>query len=140
MKNKSKLFKTIQSSDIFELDELYLQHKSMGWKKLEGGYSNSWGRIHSQILMLETKKYNFIKYFENGEIKILGNIVNDKKEGLWYSFNINSNIQQTGNFNNGLEDGEWIFYNSDGSIKKKEIYKNGEILEFIKDNETIKFK
>ena len=60
MKNKSKIFKTIQCAEIFEFDELMLKHEYIGWKKIDESYSNYWNNIHSQIL---------------------GNIQNQKREG-----------------------------------------------------------
>ena len=140
MNNKNIFFKTIESADVLEFDELILKYIKMGWKKIDGSYSYSWKNQHSEILKLDTSKFNYIQTFDNGEIKILGNFLENKKIGKWYSFNLSGNLHQEVNFENGKEDGEWIYYKSNGSVKKKEIYKNGTLLEFLKDGESIKFQ
>ena len=139
MKKTEKIFKTIVCSDINEFDVLILKHTNIGWKKIIGGYSYSWNNIHSQIMELGTSNYNYINTFENGSVKILGNIQNEKKEGTWYSFNKEGIFHQEANYHNGKEHGEWIYFYSDGTIKKREFYQNGDLIKYIKDNEIIEF-
>ncbi|MBE7646768.1 hypothetical protein F7644_12335 [Tenacibaculum finnmarkense genomovar ulcerans] len=64
-------------------------------------------------------------YFNTGELKEEGVLMNDKKEGLWITYNEDSIIQTKINYKNNLMDGLAIRYNKLGETSKKITYKNG---------------
>ncbi|WP_276167949.1 toxin-antitoxin system YwqK family antitoxin [Zobellia alginiliquefaciens] len=68
-------------------------------------------------------------YYENGQIKEEGQIVKNKKEGLWKEFYKDGTIKSTINYKEGKRHGDLLVYYDNGNLAKK-----GEI---IKDTITI---
>jgi antitoxin component YwqK of YwqJK toxin-antitoxin module len=73
-------------------------------------------------------EYNVVDGIRNGDFKILysegkpqivGQMVNDKNEGLWKYYYENHQIESEGNFKNDLADGQWIWYFSDGKLREQ---------------------
>jgi antitoxin component YwqK of YwqJK toxin-antitoxin module len=90
--------------------------------------------------------YHDITYYQNGQIKMEGNMIDEKKQGKWMSFYEDgmpwsetyfedgisegpttawhsSGIKYyVGNYKNGQRSGNWKFYNEDGKLEKEENY------------------
>jgi antitoxin component YwqK of YwqJK toxin-antitoxin module len=79
-------------------------------------------------------EYDVVKGVRNGEFKILysegkpqivGQMVNNKNEGLWKYYYENSQIESEGNFKNDIPDDTWIWFYLDGKIREKGNYVSG---------------
>ena len=134
-----KIFKTILNLNILDLDLTVKKHVNIGWKKIENSYSYLWGNIHSTIIELDKNQYNYIRLDKYGNVKIIGNIKNNKKVKNWYYFDKKGNFSKKTGYKKGLKNGKWIFYKSCGKIEKIEIYENDELKKYIKDDEVINF-
>lgn len=55
-------------------------------------------------------------YYENGQIKITGNLKNDGKDGEWKQYYENGKLKNEGNYSNGKKVGEWKLYYDTGKI------------------------
>lgn len=51
--------------------------------------------------------FNHTTYYDNGKIKEEGNIVEDKKNGLWVFYSEDGNVLKKGNYINGKKSGVW---------------------------------
>ena len=90
-----------------------------------------------------------IDYYESGNVKIAGTLLDNKREGLWISYFENGTKQSQHNYKNGLlngslevflnsgkllyqgfylegkEHGKWIYYNEEQQPIKEIWYENG---------------
>lgn len=93
----------------------------------------------------------FVQKHPNGEILIKGNVLNNKREGLWVayyptgikqsestyqsgvlhgrtaSFYKNGQVRYIGYFYGDKKEGKWDFYSEDGEFEKSEEYVKGEL-------------
>jgi antitoxin component YwqK of YwqJK toxin-antitoxin module len=89
---------------------------------------------------------DFTEFYDNGQLKTEGKLVNGLRNGLWTSYyenglkwsettfkmDVKSGVtttyyesgmmRYTGSYYNDERTGEWLFYNEDGSIMKKENF------------------
>jgi antitoxin component YwqK of YwqJK toxin-antitoxin module len=63
--------------------------------------------------------------FENGNLIMKGNIVNDKNEGKWVYFYPSGELESEGNFKLNKPDSVWVWYFPGGKVKEKGIFVNG---------------
>ena len=63
------------------------------------------------------KTYNYIEYYSNGAIKILGTIEDSVKVGKWIFFHNDSSILATGKFTDGYAKGRWKYYSESQSLR-----------------------
>jgi antitoxin component YwqK of YwqJK toxin-antitoxin module len=63
--------------------------------------------------------------FENGNIIMKGNIVNDKNEGKWVYYYPSGELESEGNFKYNKPDSIWAWYFPSGKVKEKGIFVNG---------------
>lgn len=54
--------------------------------------------------------YNHIEFYENGNIKLMGNIEDSVKTGKWYFYQPNGNLLAKGKFCNGIAKGKWVYH------------------------------
>ena len=66
------------------------------------------------------------KYFDNGNLKEEGWILNSNKNGYWYSYFQNGKIKDEGYFNNNLKTGFWKDYNTKGIKISEGDYKTNQ--------------
>ena len=82
------------------------------------------------------------EYYDDGQLKSVGNIVNGVKEGLWKEYYEYGPIKSYGNFSNGEKNGEWKEYHENGQLKSignfTEDKLNGEYKMYY-NNEELKF-
>ena len=76
----------------------------------------------------------YIKYFENGQIRSKGVYKNGKREGEHLSYLENGQIKSSIDYKNSKYDGLWIDYYENGTIESKKTYKNSEIYKSVKYN------
>jgi len=56
-------------------------------------------------------------YYENGQLKSIGNYSNGKKEGVWKWYHENGKLSQTGSYDSsGSPAGKWIEYDKKGEV------------------------
>lgn len=70
----------------------------------------------------------------NGQIEIVGNMINDKNEGEWKYYYPNGQLESVGVFKNDTPSGEWTFYYATG-VKKEE----GKYLEGKRDGKWVEY-
>ena len=68
---------------------------------------------------------NFLThYFENGEVKARGMMINGLMEGKWIFNKKEGYLWQVGNFLKGERQGNWTRYKADGSVADKKEFKD----------------
>jgi antitoxin component YwqK of YwqJK toxin-antitoxin module len=80
--------------------------------------------ISSATKIFSQKKYHK-KYYESGQIKEEGWILNDKKTAFWKFYYQNGNLKKEGHFKNNLETNYWYFYSKNSSKEKEGHFKKG---------------
>jgi antitoxin component YwqK of YwqJK toxin-antitoxin module len=94
----------------------------------------------------------FESYYPNKNIKVKGNVVGGKREGVWTSYHLNGNkqseneykagvlngktvtifengqIMYIGYYLDGEYDGQWFFYTKEGELSKEIIYNKGKVV------------
>lgn len=63
--------------------------------------------------------------FENGNLIMKGNIVNDKNEGKWLYYYPSGELESEGNFKNNKADSIWTWYFPNGKIKERGYFVEG---------------
>ena len=63
--------------------------------------------------------------FENGNLIMKGNIINDKNEGKWVYYYPSGELESEGNFKYKNPDSIWVWYFPSGKVKEKGIFVNG---------------
>jgi antitoxin component YwqK of YwqJK toxin-antitoxin module len=77
------------------------------------------------VLMSQSKKSMDRTYFDSGQIKTEGNLVEGKKHGEWVHYFESGQIKTINNFQNGIQEGKSFWYHPNGSIGWEENYVNG---------------
>lgn len=65
------------------------------------------------------------KYHENGKVKEIGYFMEDKKEGVWESYNESGLKISEATYTNGLKEGNWSVWNESGVLLYHMVYENG---------------
>ena len=63
--------------------------------------------------------------FENGNLIMKGNIVNDNNEGKWVYYYASGELETEGNFRYNKADSIWVWYFPSGKVKEKGTFVNG---------------
>jgi antitoxin component YwqK of YwqJK toxin-antitoxin module len=63
--------------------------------------------------------------FENGNLIMKGNIVNDKNEGRWVYYYPSGELETEGNFIDNRADSVWTWYYPSGKVKERGNFVNG---------------
>lgn len=71
------------------------------------------------------KNGDFILYFPNGKIEMIGKIVNDKNEGEWKYYLPDGTLQTVGVFVNDVPESTWTWYYQDGKVFEQGSFSNG---------------
>lgn len=66
-------------------------------------------------LVNDLKSGKWKQFYESGKIFQIGKYLNDKETGEWKIFHENGQLKQIGKFNNGKQTGEWKFYHPNGN-------------------------
>lgn len=67
----------------------------------------------------------FEVYDESGNIRVQGNYLDDKQDGVWKHFDEEKRLKELNTFENGILNGYSELYHHNGIIQKKGSYKNG---------------
>ena len=65
------------------------------------------------------------EYYDNGQLRSIGNYIGSKKDGLWQEYYENGNLANMVNFKEGKKVGLLKNYYSDGQLKGRINYKEG---------------
>ena len=64
-------------------------------------------------------------YHPNGQLKIIGDLLNGKKVGNWIEYYLSGIKKSEGQFANGKKDGPWVYYFLNAKIKEKQFFIDG---------------
>ena len=70
------------------------------------------------------KNGNWVRFFENGQLKSKGNFVNGTLNGIWEFFNQNGTLIRKQNYLYGKIDGELKIFHKNGNLKVEKFYIN----------------
>jgi len=68
------------------------------------------------------KEGDFIIYFSNNKIQMIGKMKANKNEGEWKYYFQNGSLESSGFYENDIPDGKWIWYNPNGKIIEEGNY------------------
>lgn len=69
-------------------------------------------------------------YYENGNVKQVGNFVDGKLDGKWISYTEEGNVQAIAQYRDGKKHGKWQYFESPFVTKEVE-YKNNNIVQVV---------
>ncbi|SRX75060.1 toxin-antitoxin system YwqK family antitoxin [Aequorivita antarctica] len=81
----------------------------------------------STIAVCQTEESEVKKYYENGNLKSIGNKIGDKMTGEWKSYYENGNLKGVANFINDIQVGESKSYSENGKIAMTGNFVNGKL-------------
>ena len=64
-------------------------------------------------------------YHPNGQLKIVGDLLDGKKVGNWIEYYLSGIKKSEGEFANGKKDGPWVYYFLNATIKEKQFFIDG---------------
>ena len=64
-------------------------------------------------------------YHPNGQLKIVGDLLDGKKVGNWIEYYLSGIKKSEGQFANGKKDGAWLYYFLNANIKEKQFFIDG---------------
>ena len=70
-------------------------------------------------------------YYIDGALESIGNYVEDKPSDLWKWYYPNGKIAEEGNFIEGKRDGEWKSYDTTGTLKFVRMYKLDSLVDSV---------
>ncbi|MGQ9799178.1 MAG: toxin-antitoxin system YwqK family antitoxin [Ignavibacterium sp.] len=71
------------------------------------------------------KNGEFILYFPNGKIEMIGKIVNNKNQGEWKYYLPDGTLQAVGFFKDDVPDSTWTWYYQSGKVFEVGIFDKG---------------
>lgn len=74
-------------------------------------------------------------YYENGNIKQVGNFADGKLEGKWISYTEEGNVQAIAYYKDGKKHGKWQYFEST-TVTKEVDYKNNRIVKVVVINKN----
>jgi antitoxin component YwqK of YwqJK toxin-antitoxin module len=74
-------------------------------------------------------------YYENGNVKQVGNFVDGKLNGKWISYSEDGKVQAIAQFKDGKKNGKWQYFNS-AFVTKEVAYKNNIIEQVVVVNKN----
>ena len=64
-------------------------------------------------------------YHPNGQLKIVGDLLDGKKVGNWIEYYLSGIKKSEGQFADGKKDGPWVYYFLNANIKEKQFFIDG---------------
>lgn len=88
---------------------------------------NEKGIIVSQGIVRDdgTREGKWNYFYEDGQVKSVGNYINNRQEGEWNFFFQGGKTEQTGKFSKGMLNGEWKWFYHNGKIIRVENFSDG---------------
>lgn len=115
-KNEGELIKKCHNNGY--LYELYTYKVEV---KQSTGYGED-GSSETYESVSEIKEGKYLKYYENGNLEMIGSYLDDTKNGKWTVYRKNGKKASEGEFNSGRQVGEWNYYDEDGFWYKKKNF------------------
>ena len=110
----------------FFIATLLFSVNSFAQKIYQKEYYDS-GQIKEEGWVLDNKKVDYWKfYFENGNLKQEGSYKKGQKVKYWYFYTKNAVITKEGHFNKGIKEDWWLFYDKNGIVNNKCQLKNNQ--------------
>jgi len=66
-------------------------------------------------------------YFENGDLAGVANYLNGEATGIWIEYHENGRISVTGSFLNDMQTGEWKEFHENGQLSNIGVYENDDL-------------
>ena len=84
----------------------------------------------NDVIQIKTESNQFvsdtiIERYASGKVKISGNYVNNKREGLWISFFENGSKQSVHNYKEGMLNGQITVFNANSNLLYQGFYIDG---------------
>lgn len=116
---------------------LFFSVNSFAQKTYQKEYYDS-GQMKQEGWLLDDKKVDYWKfYFENGNLKQEGSYKKGQKVKYWYFYTENAIIEKEGHFKKGIKEDWWLFYDENGIVDYKcqleNNQKNGYCLVYKKE-------
>lgn len=98
-------------------------------------------------------------FYPDSTIKVMGTVVNGKREGVWTAYHPNGILQSENEYSNGIlngkcmakkpngqmiyigyyfngkYDGQWLYFNNEGEIEKEVYYSKGKVSKVVEGDE-----
>lgn len=74
-------------------------------------------------------------YYENGNVKQVGNFADGKLDGKWTSYTEEGNVVAVAYYKDGKKHGKWQYFESPNVVKEVE-YKNNNIVQVVTINKN----
>jgi len=105
---------------------LVLSANSFAQKTYQKEYYDS-GQLKEEGWLLDDKKVDYWKfYFDNGNLKQEGSYKKGQKIKYWYFYTENAIIDKEGHFKKGIKEDWWLFYDEEGIVNHKCQLKNNQ--------------
>lgn len=105
---------------------LWESYSMTGEKIREFNYNDS-GRLNGVVRL----------YYSDGTMKLEGDFIDNKREGIWTYFTNRGKLQKQGEYKEGVPTGIWRIYNEKG--KKEEIVYDYSISTYVKNNSALRY-
>lgn len=95
--------------------------------KVEKSYIFRYGKIIGEGIFTDAgqKQGNWKEYYNDGNLKAIGNYIDDLRDGIWKYYYKNGQLEETGKYIKGVPDSTWNWYYSDGKLLRNEQFYNG---------------
>lgn len=129
MKKEKKRIKIFRSDDNIIFQKMVNLHLEHGWE-IHGKsiFENS---TYIQILVIDLRKYNDVRFSKNDCITYLGNCDRNnhkRKKGLSIEYYDNGNIKEYCNYNNSKLNGQYVSFYQNGECKSRQSYSEGMLI------------
>ncbi|WP_035899780.1 toxin-antitoxin system YwqK family antitoxin [Leeuwenhoekiella sp. MAR_2009_132] len=88
----------------------------------------------------QSEKRYYKEYFENGNLKSEGWMLNSQKTDYWYYYFENGNVKGKGSYETNKKDGYWFYYTVNNKLESQGHYKNGKRVDWWvvqKENDVV---
>ena len=95
-------------------------------EKIEGKYPNQQPKLISYYKSVDGKEVKVEEkhYHDNGQLKMVGKLVDGKRDGEWVAYFNNGQVQSEGFFENGNREGIARVFFPNGQLRYEGQYKN----------------
>lgn len=85
------------------------------------------GNIKAEGWIIDSKKDGYWKfYYRNGQLKKEGHLSKDKPTKYWYFYRDNGILESEGHYDKGVKTKWWLYYDNEENVNHKCQLKNGE--------------
>lgn len=88
-------------------------------------YDDSTKMITDQVYLNDSMRVLKTYYFRNGQIYMVGDLINDVRDGEWKAYSEDGHLLTVGSYKNGLDHGLKTVYFENGNIRYQGNFENG---------------